>query len=285
MDKFIESLFKKNDKDYVILTNHYLEKINKNVKNRGGKMVTASEMNEIYQEGGYFHYLGNNDHHSIIPGTNNINTPLFVVQSRDAPGIYGFGNDSGAVMPASNIIKNETTGDSPTLSYGINNTPCAGTDINYEKYKAAQLALEAAQSALDDTKNAQKPTEELDAAQSALETAKSHYDLVVSQNNSQCVNTSGCTRTYEVKEPPQSFFSKIWGSSDNNSVSCDKNTEKNTEKNTLSNSCAPPQTGGGKTEKKISDKDFNKLISNANFKMPKYQKIQFKKFIEYLMNQ
>ena len=51
MDKLIQDLFKKNDKDYVNLTNQYL-KISKNVKARGGKMVTGSK-DEIYQRETY----------------------------------------------------------------------------------------------------------------------------------------------------------------------------------------------------------------------------------------
>ena len=229
MDKLIQDLFKKNDEDYVTLTNHYLEKISQNVRARGGKMVTGREMNEIYQEGGYYHYLGTEHVTTPDSGINDTRTPVFVIQTRDAPGTFGFGNDSGASIPQA--IKEDTaTGDSPTLSYGVNNTPCAGTTTDY---------------------------------------------------NSQCASTSSCTVSYKVNEQPKSIFSKIWGYIDDTTVS---NNNKNVA-NTVTRPCAPTQTGGGKPKKKISNKDFNKLIDNAEFKMPKYQQIQFKSFIEHLINQ
>lgn len=233
MDKLIQDLFKKNDKDYVNLTNQYLEKISKNVKARGGKMVTGREMNEIYQEGGYYHYLG--AEHTTTPdnGINNTRTPIFVIQSRDAPGTFGFGNDLGTTVNQPDIVQNEATGDSPTLSYGVNSTPCAGTTTNI---------------------------------------------------NSQCTSTSSCTVSYKTSTPPKTIFSKMWGFlSDDNSNNTESETSNAT--NIVTKTCAPTQTGGGKSQKKISDKDFNKLLDNADFKMPKYQKIQFKSFVEHLINQ
>ena len=225
MDKLIQDLFKKNDKDHVTITNYYIDKITKNVKTRGGKMVTGREMNEIYQEGGFYHYLGD-DHTSVVnTGINNTTTPVFVIQTRDSPGTYGFGNDSGATITTPDVVDNTLTGDSPTLSSGINNTPCAGT-------------------------------------------------------NSQCVNTSECTVSYEVKEP-KSIFSKMWGYLDDTS----KSVNDIIEARPVTRSCATTQTGGGRLQKKISDKDFNNLINTASFKMPKYQRVQFKNFIEHLINQ
>lgn len=225
MDKMIQDLFKKTDKDYVNITNHYIDKITKNVKTRGGKMVTGREMNEIYQEGGFYHYLGT-EHTSVVnTGVNNAKTPIFVIQTRDAPGTYGFGNDSGATISTPDVVDNTLVGDSPTLSYGINNTPCAGT-------------------------------------------------------NSQCVNTSECTVSYEVKQP-KTFFSKIWGYLDDTS----KSFNDVSETKTVTRSCESTQTGGGRPQKKIPDEDFNNLINAASFKMPKYQRVQFKTFIEHLINQ
>ena len=143
MDKLIQDLFKKNDKDYVNLTNQYLEKISKNVKARGGKMVTGREMNEIYQEGGYYHYLGMQNeglHHELVPdrgidvardsGINFNETPIFVLKSRDAPGTYGFGNDSGETINTPDIVQMNQLAILFSLSYGVNSTPCAG---NYNK--------------------------------------------------------------------------------------------------------------------------------------------------------
>ena len=274
MDRLIEDLFKKKDKDYVTLTNHYLEKINQNVKTRNGKMVTEREMNKIYQEGGFYHYLGTqNDaqHHELIPdGINNTVTPTFVLQSRDAPGIYGFGNDSGADIISKNIVNNEATGDSPTLSYGINNSNCAGTSGADSELKAAQDVLVKAQN--ENNKLSDQNS------QTALAEAQIAYNAL--KGNSQCASTSECTRSYQVKEPPKTIFSKMWGYLNDEYVSNTSNAVNNVAK-----SCAPKQTGGGKPEKKILDKEFNKLMSNAQFKMPKYQKIQFKSFIEHLINQ
>ena len=282
MDKLIQDLFKKNDEDYVTLTNHYLEKISQNVRARGGKMVTGREMNEIYQEGGYYHYLGTE--HATTPdsGINDTRTPVFVIQTRDAPGTFGFGNDSGASIPQA--IKEDTaTGDSPTLSYGVNNTPCAGTAGADWELEAAEAVLIKAKSEFETAsqiaKNDPGQSAAKDAAQTVLSEAQSKYQAV--RGNSQCASTSSCTVSYEVNEQPKSIFSKIWGYIDDTTVS---NNNKNVA-NTVTRPCAPTQTGGGKPKKKISNKDFNKLIDNAEFKMPKYQQIQFKSFIEHLINQ
>ena len=220
----IQDLFKKNDKDYVNLTNQYLEKISKNVKARGGKMVTGREMNEIYQEGGYYHYLGMQNeglHHELVPdrgidvsrdsGINFDETPIFVLKTRDAPGTYGFGNDSGATINTPDIVQNELTGDSPTLSYGVNNTPCAGTTTN---------------------------------------------------SNSQCAGTSRCTVSYKTSAPPKTIFSKMWGFLNNENNSDNTVSETSNGTNVDTKTCAPTQTeaetkaqteaqtGGAKSQKK-----------------------------------
>lgn len=286
MDKLIQDLFKKKDKDYVSLTNHYLEKINKNVKARGGKMVTGREMNEIYQEGGYYHYLGTE--HTTTPdnGINNTRTPIFVIQSRDAPGTFGFGNDLGTAVNQPDIVQNEATGDSPTLSYGINNNNCAGTAGADWELEAAEAELIKAkgefETASQIAKNDPNKSAVKDAAQTVLSEAQSKYEAT--RGNSQCAGTSSCTVSYKTSEPPKTIFSKMWGFfSDDNSNNTGSETSNAT--NIVTKTCAPTQTGGGKSQKKISDEEFNKLLDNAEFKMPKYQKIQFKSFVEHLINQ
>ena len=57
MDKLIESLFKNDERENVLndkLITNYINILNKSVKERDGKMVTARELNEIYQTGGYY---------------------------------------------------------------------------------------------------------------------------------------------------------------------------------------------------------------------------------------
>ena len=39
----------------------------------------------------------------------------FVIQSRDAPGTFGFGNDLGTAVNQPDIVQNEATGDSPRI--------------------------------------------------------------------------------------------------------------------------------------------------------------------------